>query len=388
MTLFSDKFELFEGPNWFVGVYPNEDEDFSFFSYVDGLYLKRGGTHIDIFAGEFSYKLREMLVKKYKTIKPGDIRNKLSLVVFMKEFPSMQFDSQTKETLTNPTSDVKKYLGLSSDDFLEMVKKLKKNEAIIEPIIEMFKLKEELKKRRDLKNLSNRKRKVVSDSYFTPIGKKKYLMLTEGFSATSSMLKILGRKNIAYYSLRGKPLNTYNVTTSKIIKNKEFKNIIDVLNLDLLDKNTDMDYEKVIMLTDSDSDGIHIRALLLAFFNRFAPKMIKDGRISMMETPLLIAFDKRSKPVQWFFNIDDYNKALQQDKKLQSLRTEYYKGLGTFNKSTLTSIIKSVGSMEDFFVQFTKTEFSEKSIKDWMSNEDSSSRKLFLKDRKFSLSSV
>jgi len=389
MSLFSDKYELFSGEDWFVGIYPNDTEDFSFFSYVNGLHLTRGGNHIEAISYEFSYKLRDILIKRYKTIKPGDIKNKISLVVFFNNFKNMSFDSQTKETLTNPIPDIKEFMKLTTEDFITMTKKLSKNKEIIEPIIEMFKIKEEFKKRQALKGLSNNKKKVASENYFSPIGKKKYLFLTEGFSATSSMLKILGRRNIAYYSLRGKPLNTYGVLTARLIKNVEFKNIVDVLNIDLLNPNTDMEYEKVIFLSDADNDGIHIRSLLLTFFNRFAPKMIDDGRIGYMETPLLVGFDSKNEPKIWFFNLDEYNLDFENNpKKYKKLTMKYYKGLGSFNQKDLQKIIKRVGSMEELFKVFKRNDLSEQSLKEWMSTSESDSRKEFLKDRPFIISSV
>lgn len=389
MNLFSEKYELFSGENWFIGVYPNEEEDFSFFSYVNGLYLKRGGAHVDFFSTEFSYKLRNLLVKKYKTIKPGDVKNKISLVVFFKNFPNMKFDSQTKETLTNSLSEIKDFLNLSQDDLLAMTKKISKNEDITEPIIELFKLKEEFKKRQALKNLSNNRKRIVSDTYYPPIGKKKYLFLTEGFSATSSMLRSLGRKDIAYYSLKGKPLNTYEVHISKMIKNKEFKEIVDILNINLLDHNTDMEYEKVVFLADQDSDGQHIKALLLTFFNKFTPKMVEDGRICMMNTPLLVGFDSKGEPKEWFFSLDDYNEQMECNReKLSKLDMKYYKGLGSFNHGDLQKIIKKVGTMEDLFIVFDKDLDSEKSIKEWMSSADSSVRKESLQNRAFNISAI
>ena len=389
MDLFSDKYELFSGKDWFVGVYPNEEEDFSFFSYVNGLHLTRGGNHIEAISMEFSYKLRDILIKRFKTIKPGDIKNKISIVVFFNNFKNMSFDSQTKETLTNPIPEIKEFMKLTTEDFIVMAKKLSKNKDIIDPIIEMFKIKEEYKKRQALKGLSNNKKKIVSENYFAPIGKKKYLFLTEGFSATSSMLKILGRKNIAYYSLKGKPLNTYGVLTSRLIKNLEFKNIVDILNIDLLNPKTDMEYEKVIFLSDADSDGIHIRSLLLTFFNRFTPKMIDDGRIGFMNTPLLVGFDSKNKPKKWFFNLDDYNLDLKKNfKSYKTLKMKYYKGLGSFNKSDLQEIIDNVGGMENLFTLFQRNELSGKSLKEWMSISESDSRKTFLKNRAFNVSSV
>jgi len=212
MSLFSDSFELFNGDNWFIGVFPNEEEDFSFLSFVNGLNLKRGGNHVNLISFEISYKIRDILSRKYKTIKPGDIKNKISIVVFFNEFSNMKFDSQTKETLTNSTKEIKDYLNMKSEDFLNFSKKILKNNEIMDPILEFFKLKEEYKKRRELKKLAeNKKKRVVDDNYFPPVGNNGCLFLTEGFSASSSISRILGRKNLAYYSLRGKPLNSYSL---------------------------------------------------------------------------------------------------------------------------------------------------------------------------------
>jgi DNA gyrase/topoisomerase IV subunit B len=387
MELFSDVFEIFNGENWFIGVFPNDQEDFSFFSYVNGLNLHRGGNHIDLISNDITYKLREILIKKYKTIKPGDIKNKLSVVVFFNDFPNMKFDSQTKETLTNSTSEIRDYLKLSSEDMEKMAKKISKNEALIEPIVELFKLKEEFKKRQELKKLSkSKKKRIVSDSYYPPVGKNRYLFLTEGQSATGSISRVLGRKDIAYYSLRGKPLNTYNVKTQKLVKNREFKEIVEVLDMDLLDKNTDLNFEKVIILADQDSDGIHIRSLLLTFFNKFAPKALEEGRIGFMNTPLIIAFDKKMDPKYWFFSLNEYYNFSKE--KLKGLELKYYKGLGSFNKEDLQMVIKKIGVMEDLFVSFKKTDACEHSLHQWMSSDSAADRKEFLFGREFNVSSI
>lgn len=388
MNLFNEHFELFSTDKWFIGVLPNEEEEFSYFTYVNGLFLKRGGNHIDMISLEISYRIRDALSKKYKTIKPADVKNKISLVVFFREFPSMKFDSQTKETLTNSGPEIKKYMDYSSDDFQNMSRKILRNSEIIDSIVEMFKLKEEFKKRRELKRISSNTKKITSDSYFSPIGKKKYLMLTEGFSATSSMLNILGRKEIAYYSLRGKPLNTYNVTIARMVKNKEFQEIVDILGIDLLDKDTDMDFEKVVFLADADTDGTHIRSLLLTFFYKFTPKMLEDGRILFMNTPLVIVFDSKNNPIRWFYTIDDYNNAIASDEKLRKRESKYYKGLGSLSKNIFSKILEKEGSLDKMLIQFKNEECSKQSIKDWMSPEGISARKENLIGKSFNLSSI
>lgn len=388
MNLFSSSFEILSTDKWFIGVCPNEEEDFSFFTYVNGLYLKRGGLHIDMISSEISSRIREVLIKKYKTIKPADIKNKISLVVFFRDFPTMKFDSQTKETLTNSVPDIKKYMEFSADDFQNLTRRILKNDEIMDSIVEMFKLKEEFKKRKALKGLSSGNRRVVSTSYFPPVGKKNYLMITEGFSATGSMLKILGRKNIAYYSLRGKPLNTLNVPVSKMVKNKELQEIVDILGLDLLDKETDMDYEKVVFLADADTDGTHIRSLLLTFFHKFTPKMLLEGRILFMNTPLVIIFDTKGKPMRWFYNIDEYNEALEKEPALKKRESKYYKGLGALSRDIFDKILEKEGTFENMLVQFEKAPDSTQSIQDWMGSEGRDARKDNLMGKGFSLSSI
>lgn len=382
MSYFSESFEILKGENWFIGVYPNTEDEFSHFSYINGLFMKKGGAHIDLIANTIGYRSKEILKKKYKEIKPADIKNKISIVVFFNGFKNMKFDSQTKETLTNSPSDIKNYLDLSTDDWEKFVRKLLSNKEINENIVEFFKMKEEIKKRKKLKDLSNNKKKrVQSDSYFPPIGKKKYLFITEGASATGGVSKVLGRKEIAYYSLRGKPLNVLDCKISRIVKNKEIKDLIEILDLDLTNPNTTMSFDKVIFLSDQDSDGIHIRSLLLTFFHKFAPRIFKEGKVCFMNTPLIIAY-KNNKVSKWFLTFKEYNE-WKKDKKGYDFR--YYKGLGSFNKEDLNAVIKKSGSMEDFFVSFNFNEDSKKSIEKWFSGKKAEERKEELRDRKFNL---
>ena len=138
LNLFSENitFQVFD--RGFIGIYPNENDDFNFFTYVDGLALNRGGSHIDYIVDKVVTPIREKLIKKYKSIKPADIKNKLSMVVFLRDFPNLKFDSQTKETLTNLPSEITKYFG-DSVDFEKLAKNILKNEYILDPIVETFK---------------------------------------------------------------------------------------------------------------------------------------------------------------------------------------------------------------------------------------------------------
>lgn len=382
LSMFSDTFEILSGDDWFVGVFPNEEDDFSYFTYVNGLYIKSGGNHINLISNEIVSRVRDKLTKKYKTLKPGDVRNKLSLVVFFQNFKNMKFNSQTKETLTNSTSEIRDYMNISSDDWDAFGKKILRNAALIEPIVEMFRIKEEYKKRQELKRLSSGKKRIQNDKYFPSIGDKKYLVLAEGDSAVAGISPVLGRQGIGYFALRGKPLNTFDTKIMKMVANKEIQALVDILNLDLTDPETDMDFEKVVFASDQDADGIHIRSLLLTFFCRFTPKMVRDGRIVFMQTPLVVG-KKKGDVKEWFFNFSEY-----QEKADPKLTWQYMKGLGTWEKKDLQEIIKRSGGLEELLVSFKLTDDSEESLSSWMKSTRADDRKQNLYGKQFNISKV
>lgn len=173
---FNLPFELYEGENYSFAVMHNPEDDFQQFSYVNGLCIKDGGTHIDVIVSNVVDRLREKLTRKYKTIKPGDIRNKLFVVAFCRNFPNPKFNSQTKEKITNAPGEVSKYLDAPWD---AVVQKIFKNAGVIDPITEVYKIKEEMKRRQELKSLS-KVRKIKNEKYLPPTRRQKYLMIVEG----------------------------------------------------------------------------------------------------------------------------------------------------------------------------------------------------------------
>lgn len=234
-----------------VVVFPNSDDEFRFYSYVNGLNCVRGGSQVDFVAGEICSRVRDKMVKKYKSIRPGDIKSKLGLVVFLTDFENAQFDAQTKESLANSNGDISKHLK-GGIDFDELAKRVLKTPSIIDPIVDTFKIKEELKAKHELK--SSKKVKVKSDKYMAAIGKRTYCVLAEGLSAMSGISSCLGRNGFGYYAMRGLPINAYSQSMQKISANQEFKDIMNILGLDITKdaKNTDIEYEKVLIATDAD----------------------------------------------------------------------------------------------------------------------------------------
>lgn len=219
--------------NFTVCVFPNEYDEFKFYTYVNGIDISKGGTHIDYISYEITSRIRDKLIKKYKTIRPGDVKNKLSLVVFFTGFANPEFDSQTKESLSNSQGDITRHLN-GKLDFDALAKKILKNDAIIGPVVETFKIKEELKARQELR--AAKKIKVTTDKYMASIGEKKYCLLCEGLSARGGLSSALGRKGFSYFAGRGVPLNAYDAKIQAISANAELKDIAAILELDLFGK--------------------------------------------------------------------------------------------------------------------------------------------------------
>lgn len=251
---FADDYCWYEDDNgkYAIAVMPNDSDDFRFSSYINGLNICGGGNHIDVINNEIISRLREhKIFKKYK-ITPGDIRNKIQLIIMMRNFPKMEFDSQSKEKLTNSPTVIKNYFqNVDWDDF---VKEIAKKECITDPILINYKLKEELKNRLALKNMEKTDNKEIRcEKYFPSIDEKKYFFITEGDSANSSLISALGRKQIGYFAARGVPLNAYVANISKFTANKELSNIIKILGISLKkDVIQNITYENIVIATDAD----------------------------------------------------------------------------------------------------------------------------------------
>lgn len=268
--MFSSEAVVQGSDNATVIVFPNEYDEFKFYSYVNGLKCVRGGSQVDFIASEICSRVKEKLARKYKTLRPGDVKNRIGLVVFLTDFENAQFDAQTKESLANSNGDINRHLG-GKIDFDVIAKQVLKCDAIINPIVETFKIKEELKARSEIK--VSKRVKVKSDKYMASIGDRKYLALCEGLSAMSGVSSCLGRKGFGYYAMRGLPINGYSQSIQKISANQEFKDIMNVLGLDVTKnaKKSELNYEKILITTDADC--YHPDTLILT---SDGPKKIKD----------------------------------------------------------------------------------------------------------------
>ena len=220
IKLFNENFEIYENENVKIALIPNDSDDFKQFSYVNGLKIKDGGTHVDCIMKNVVNIIRDKISKKYKNIKPGDIRNKLTLIAFIKNFPSPKFNSQTKEKLTNSDSEFNNFAEID----YSFVNKILKNNAFIDPIIEIYKIKEEYENRKALKSVEKVK-KIKSERYIRGVGDSKYLILTEGLclEENTKVFEFSNRKNKKIKNLKiGDLVLTHNQNI-KPISNKTFK---------------------------------------------------------------------------------------------------------------------------------------------------------------------
>ena len=295
-SLFPKNSAILNTDNAYICIYP-ADEPYVL-SYVNSMSLRRGGTHVDYVMNKIVGDIREKVSKKFKNIKPSDIRNRLGVAVFLSNFPNCEFDSQIKEAITNAPSEVGEFFRNNEIDLDVLSNKVLKDKVILDNITDIFKAKEEIAANKEAEKKSN-KRDFDSNKYFPPIGKsgEKYLMITEGQSAFSGISPILGRKGIGYYMLMGKPANILDETPSKFMEHREIAEIIQVLGLSPTkpNENIDMAYDKVVILSDADADGTAIAGLVISIFSKIAPKMLEEGRICRMETPLLIGLGKGDK---------------------------------------------------------------------------------------------
>lgn len=366
VALFNENYEVYETEDYKFAILPNADDDFRHFTYVNGLKLPDGGTHVDIIIYNIVNRMREKLAKKYKSIKPGDIRNKLTMIGFFKNLKNTKFNSQSKEKITNSQAEMNAYLGDIPYD--NIVYRIGRNEAIMDPIVEVYRIKEELKRRQDMKDMSKTVKKIKSDKYLPSIGEKKYLMLVEGQSAFGGLSPVFGRKECGYYILRGKPLNAYSSPHAKFKENKELSELYRILQNE--------EYEYVVFATDQDLDGFHIRGLLMGFFTKYLPEML--SKLAVLQTPV-IEIKKGNELVDWSFSLHDVP-TLKSGQK-----SKFMKGLGSWKTEDLKKVVESEGVEK----MVDKLDFDNPEIlDDWLSGSKSDARKEYIQNNVFNIAKI
>jgi len=274
-----------------------------YYSFVNGQHTTQGGTHQQAFREAVVKTIREFYKKDFE---PSDIRESIVAAISIKVQEPV-FESQTKTklgsqyiepegpTIRNYVQDIIKkhlddYLHMNPDTSETLLRKILQSEKERKELATIKKLaKDSIKK----VSLHNKKLRDCRSHYNTN-DEKRYettLFITEGDSASGSITKSRDVNTQAVFSLRGKPLNCYGMTKKVCYENEEFNLLQSSLNIE--EDVDNLRYNKIVIATDADVDGMHIRLLLLTFFLQFYPEVIRSGHLYILQTPLFRVRNKK-----------------------------------------------------------------------------------------------
>ena len=318
---------------WEYAIVPNAQ--YEQVSFVNGNSTTQGGKHVDYILYQIINRLKRMIEekKRMKELKPNFIKDKL-FIFLRATVANPSFNSQTKEQLTTPSKD----FGCSVTVSDQFITKLYKS-SIVEEIVEFCKMKESL----DLAKTTDGKKKnkiyvpKLEDALWAGTAKSEQctLILTEGLSAMTFALwgrSIVGPDCLGVFPLKGKVLNIRDATVSQLMNNEEINNLKQIVGLkqgvDYKDTR-DLRYGKVMILTDADCDGSHIKGLLVNLFHHWWPSLLKLDFIQTLRTPIVKAI--RGPKVLEFYTEQDYHK-WKESTNTKGYQIRYFKGLGTSKK--------------------------------------------------------
>ena len=276
-------------------------------SFVNGQHTTQGGTHQSAFKEHIAKTIKEFYNKNFEY---GDIRNGIVAAIAINVEEPM-FESQTKIKLGSLTMvpnggvSINKYVGdfvkTEVDNYLHkntevsdvMLQKIQENERERKAMAGVTKLARERAKKANLHNRKLRDCRIHFSDAKNDRKEESSIFITEGDSASGSITKSRDVNTQAVFSLRGKPLNSFGLTKKVVYENEEF-NLLQAA-LDIEDGLDTLRYNKVIVATDADVDGMHIRLLIITFFLQFFPELIKKGHVYVLQTPLFRVRNKRTK---------------------------------------------------------------------------------------------
>ncbi|MFI3289394.1 MAG: toprim domain-containing protein [Rikenellaceae bacterium] len=316
----------------------------SYFSFVNGQYTSQGGTHQSAYREAIAKTIKDFFRKDYEQ---SDIRTSIIAAISVKVTDPV-FESQTKIKLGSKEIEpgvsmrnfVMDFLTQKLDNFLHknpdtahiLQKKIIENEKDRKAISGIQKKARETAKKVSLNNKKLRDCKI----HFTSKSDKaeqSMIFITEGDSASGSITSSRDVQTQAVFSLRGKPLNCYGLTKKIVYENEEFNLLQAALNIE--EDMENLRYNKVVIATDADVDGMHIRLLLLTFFLQFFPDVIRSGHLYILQTPL---FRVRNKKQTFYCYTDD--ERLSAIKKCgATAEITRFKGLGEISASEFKAFI-------------------------------------------------
>ena len=324
------------------------------YSFVNGQHTTQGGTHQQAFREAFVKTIRDFFKKDYEA---GDIRQSIVAAISVRVVEPV-FESQTKTKLGSINMDTNgpsvksfmaEFLGRELDNFLhrnptiaeQLKKRIEQSEHERKELSGIKKIANERAKKANLHNRKLRDCKYHFDENYDGKNKAEMalkklettLFITEGDSASGSITKSRNVETQAVFSLKGKPLNCYGMSKKIVYENEEMNLLQHALNIE--QGIEDLRYNNIVIATDADVDGMHIRLLIMTFFLQFFPDLVRNGHVFILETPLFRVRDKKT-------TIYCYSEQEKQDavKKLSG-RPEItrFKGLGEISPSEFAGFI-------------------------------------------------
>ena len=287
-----------------------------YYSFVNGQHTTQGGTHQSAFKEHIAKTIKEFFQKNFEY---GDIRTGIVAAIALNVEEPM-FESQTKIKLgsltmapvvaglpsdTPPPVSINQYVGdfikTEVDNYLHknadvaevMLQKIQESEKERKAMAGVTKLARERAKKANLHNRKLRDCRIHYSDTKNDRKEESSIFITEGDSASGSITKSRDVNTQAVFSLRGKPLNTFGLTKKVVYENEEF-NLLQAA-LDIEEGMDTLRYNKVIVATDADVDGMHIRLLIITFFLQFFPELIREGHVFVLQTPLFRVRNRRTK---------------------------------------------------------------------------------------------
>jgi topoisomerase-4 subunit B len=316
-----------------------------YYSFVNGQHTTQGGTHLNAYKESIVRTIRDFYGKNFE---PSDIRASIVTAISLRVQEPV-FESQTKTKLGSsdmgPSGpSIKAFIGdfikTSLDNYLHknpktaeaILKRIQQSERERKDMAGVRKIAKERAKKANLHNKKLRDCKVHLGDEANESRLDTTLFITEGDSASGSITKSRKVATQAVFSLRGKPLNCYGLSKKVVYENEEFNLLQHALNIEAgLDN---LRYNNVVIATDADVDGMHIRLLMLTFFLQFFPDLVRDGHVYILDTPLFRVRNK--KETIYCYNEKERKNAI---KKLSNPEITRFKGLGEISPDEFGNFI-------------------------------------------------
>ena len=320
----------------------------TYFSFVNSQHTTQGGTHQTAFKDAVAKTIKEFFKKDYD---PSDVRGSIIAAVSV-SVVEPEFESQTKIKLSSKNmgpgllsvrqfvgdfvkQELDNYLHMHSETATIISKKIAENEKERKAISVVQKKSREIAKKVSLNNKKLRDCKIHYCDTKNPRKEESMIFITEGLSASGSITASRDVQTQAVFSLRGKPKNCYGESKAFVYKNEEF-NLLQAA-LDIEESIDNLRYNKIIIATDADVDGMHIRLLMMSFFLQFFPDVIRQNHLFVLQTPLFRVQNKQQTKVIYCYNEEEKQRAMEEIGA--NYEVTRFKGLGEISSTEFKEFI-------------------------------------------------